>query len=412
MQAVIIAVGDELISGATLDTNSAELSTRLTALGIGVRRHLTVGDDTGQVAAAIGAATAEAEVVIVTGGLGPTIDDISRGGLAEAMGVELVEDPRQIERIAAFFTARGRRMKPSNRTQSLIPAGAEAIDNDWGTAPGIAAKLGKARVFVLPGPPHEMRAVFGARVEPNLATDGAIVSRCIQTFGTGESDVGERIADLMDRNANPTVGTTVKDGVITIRITARAPEQAVARELAEASAAEVTRRLGELVFGEGDQTLPAVVGHALQRAGETLAVAESCTGGLLGKLLTDPAGASAWFVGGTIAYANEIKVDHVGVPAEALAEHGAVSEPVARALAEGVRQRFGADWGVAITGIAGPAGGSAEKPVGLVYIAVANGSGADVRRHTFIGSRDRIRQRAAMTALNHLRLDLKADERE
>jgi len=408
MQAVIIAVGDELTSGATLDTNSAELAGRLTELGIAVRRHVTVGDDAKPIAEAVRSAAAEADVVLVTGGLGPTVDDRSRQGLAEAMGVELVEDPRQVERIAAFFTALGREMKPSNRTQALIPAGAEAIDNDWGTAPGIAARIGAARVYVLPGPPHEMRAVFAARVEPLLAGDGRFVRRLIQTFGAGESDVGERIADLMDRRANPTVGTTVRDGVITVRVTARAPDADTAARAAETTVAEIRRRLGDLVFGEDDQTLGGVVGEALRRAAGTVAVAESCTGGLLGKLITDPPGASEWFVGGTIAYANEAKIGQVGVPADAIAAAGAVSEPVAQALAEGARQRFGADWGIGITGIAGPSGGTPEKPVGLVYIAVASRAACDVHRHTFIGTRDRIRNRAAMTALNLLRLALKA----
>ncbi|HET6427863.1 MAG TPA: competence/damage-inducible protein A [Phycisphaerae bacterium] len=408
MRAVIIAVGDELITGATLDTNSAELASHLTALGIAVTRHLTVGDDAEPIADAIGAAAAEADLVLVTGGLGPTLDDLSRQGLAQAMGVELVEDPRQIARIAAFFTALGREMKPSNRTQALIPAGADAIDNDWGTAPGIAARIGAARIFVLPGPPQEMRAVFGERVEPLLVTDGAIVRRLLQTYGAGESDVGERIADLMDRRANPTVGTTVREGVITVRITARDPDPDAARRAADRTAREVRRRLGEMVFGEDDQTLPGVIGDALRGAGATVAVAESCTGGLVGKLLTDPPGASQWFVGGTVAYSNEVKTDHLGVPAEALATGGAVSEPVARALAEGARQRFGADWGIGVTGIAGPTGGTADKPVGLVYIAIASNQGADVRRHTFIGPRDRIRSRASMTALNLLRLALRA----
>jgi nicotinamide-nucleotide amidase len=408
MQAVIIAVGDELTDGATVDTNSGYLSARLVECGIATRRHVTVGDDAAAIAEAIGGAAGQARLVIVTGGLGPTADDLTRQGLAAAMGAALVEDPRQAERIAAFFAARGRPMKPSNRAQALLPAGAQAIDNDCGTAPGIAARLGEAEVFVLPGPPQEMREMFETKVLPRLPAAGAIAKRIVHTFGVGESDVGEAIADLMGRGRNPTVGTTVSAGVISVRITAAGPTKQAAEAAADETAAEVRRRLGELVFAGDDQTMPQVVGEALQAAGETLAAAESCTGGMLGEMITEVPGASGYFLGGVVAYADRAKTELLGVPAGLIAAHGAVSGPVAEALAEGARRRFGADWGLGVTGIAGPAGGSAEKPVGLVYIAVAGRGGAAVHRHVFPGDREVIRRRAALAALNHLRLALVA----
>jgi len=407
-RAVIISIGDELLSGATVDTNAAYLSARLEELGISTVRHLTVGDDAGAIADAVRAAAEEVEVVLLTGGLGPTADDLTQEGLAAAMGVPLREDPRSAERIAAFFARRGRRMKPSNRKQALLPVGAEAIDNDCGTAPGIAAQVGRAQVYVLPGPPHEMEEMFQRRIAPRLGSPGAIARRLLHTFGAGESDVGERIADLMARGRNPAVGTTVKAGVVTVRISASARTRAEADSAAEETAREVRSRLGELVFGQGDETLAAVTGAALRRGGGSLAVAESCTGGMIAAMITEVPGASEYFLGGVVAYANSAKTDLLGVDASLIADRGAVSEPVAAAMAEGVRARFGADWGIGVTGIAGPTGGSAEKPVGLVFIALAGPAGSAVHRHVFSGSRDIVRRRAALAALNHLRLALGA----
>ncbi len=406
VQAVIIAVGDELTCGATVDTNSAYLSRRLCERGIATLRQVTVGDDAGAIAAAVSAAAGDAGVVLVTGGLGPTADDLTRQGLARAMGAKLREDRRQAERIAAFFAARRRPMKPSNRAQALIPAGAEPLDNDCGTAPGIAARVGSAEVFVLPGPPREMEAMFEVRVLPRLPSAGAIASRTLHAFGAGESDIGEEIADLMGREQNPTVGTTAEAGVITVRITATGGCRRAAEDAAEKIAGEIRWRLGELVFGAGGQTLAEVVGGGLRAAGATLAVAESCTGGMLGGMITAAAGASDYFLGGVTAYANRAKVALLGVDAGLVDAQGAVSGPVAEAMAEGVRRKLGADYGLAVTGIAGPAGGSADKPVGLVFIGIASGGGTSARRHIFGGDRDTVRRRAALAALNHLRLEL------
>jgi len=405
MRAVIIAVGDELTSGATVDTNSAWLADGLGRRGIAVARHVTVGDDTGAIAAAV-AAAAEADVVLITGGLGPTADDLSRQGLADAMGAELREDARQIERIAARFASFGREMKPSNRSQALVPEGARPIDNDWGTAPGLAATVGAARVFILPGVPREMEAMFAAKVFPELPAAGAVARRLIHTYGTGESDVGETIVDLMARGRNPAVGTTAKAGVITVRVNASADTPGEAEALADEAAAEVRRRLGELVFGEGPGTLPAAVGELLAAAGETLATAESCTGGLIARMITDVPGASRYYLGGAVAYANEAKTDLAGVDPALIEAHGAVSDEVAEALAVGIRRRLGADWSVATTGVAGPTGGTDAKPVGLVCMAVAGPTGGEVHRRTFPGDRDVVRGRAALALLNHLRLAL------
>ena len=406
MQAVIIAVGDELISGATVDTNSAYLSRRLAEVGIATRRHVTVGDDAGRIAAAVVAAAAEAKLVLITGGLGPTLDDLCREGLAEALGVELVEDARQVERIAAFFSGRGLEMKPSNRRQGLVPAGAEAIDNDCGTAPGIAARLGETQVFVLPGPPHEAKEMFESHIAPRIGGERALARRTIHTFGAGESDVGELLADLMARGRDPAVGTTASAGVITVRISASGATADEAEAAADRVADEVRRRLGELVFGAGSDTMARVVGQALRSAGQTLALAESCTGGMIGQMVTATAGASDYFLGAVVSYANSAKSGLLGVPPELIESRGAVSEPVVAAMAEAAREKFGADWTLAVTGIAGPDGGTADKPVGLVFIALTDASGTDVHRRVFGGNRGIVRRRAAIAALNYLRVAL------
>ena len=402
MQAVIISIGDELLGGASVDTNSAYLSTRLADRGIVAVRHVTVGDDAGRITEGVTRAAEEAELVIITGGLGPTRDDLTRQALADAMGVELIEDARSAERIRAFFARIGREMKPSNLTQAMIPAGTESLDNDCGTAPGIAGRLGRADVFALPGPPNEMTEMFERQVAPRLPAAGAVTRRILHAFGTGESDIGEQIADLMERDANPKVGTTAKGGIISIRIVATG--QTPADAAADKTDDEIRRRLGDIIFGAGDQTLPSVLGDALKTGGMTLATAESCTGGMIGRMMTETPGSSGYFLGGVIAYANSAKTAMLNVPAEVIETHGAVSEQVAEAMACGAREKFGADFALSVTGIAGPTGGSAEKPVGLVYIALTGPAGTMVHRHIFSGARDIIRRRAALTAINHLRL--------
>jgi nicotinamide-nucleotide amidase len=411
MKAIIISIGNELTSGQTIDTNSAYLAEQLGVFGIETLSHVTVGDDRAATSRAITAAADEAELVLVTGGLGPTADDLSRQALADAMGgVELVQDAASLAELEDFFSRRGRTMVDANRIQAMFPAGSRAIANACGTAPGIAARVGRAMVYVMPGVPGEMRRMFAERIGPELPRGNvAIVRRTLQTFGAGESDVGARIVDLMARDANPLVGTTVASGLIGIRLTSMAATPAEAVRLADATIAEITARLGDLVVGEGEHAMSAAVGLELRRRGESLATAESCTGGLIGEMITDVAGASDYYLGGIVSYANAVKRDLLGVGDDILAANGAVSEPVARAMAEGCRSRFGADWAVSATGIAGPSGGSAQrqKPVGLVYVGLCGPGCQEVHRHVLPGDRAGIRTRAALAALNHLRLALK-----
>ena len=294
-------------------------------------------------------------------------------------------------------------MADSNRVQAMVPRGAEAIDNHMGTAPGLAAVVKGSRVFIMPGVPSEMKVMYDEQIAPLLGEGaGAIAFKIVHTYGAGESDLGAKIADLMRRGANPLVGTTVAAGLVSVRIEAHDRVPARAREMA----AEVRRRLGELVVGEDEDTLASVVGALLRKAGATLATAESCTGGMIGEMITGVSGASDYYLGGVIAYDNRVKRELLGVGEALLREHGAVSEPVAKAMAEGCRKRFACDWAIGVTGVAGPTGGTADKPVGLVYVALAGKAGTEVIRSQFPGTREVIRVRASLMGLNMLRRKL------
>lgn len=407
MNAIILSVGTELTTGQTIDTNSAYLARQLAERGIHTMRHVTVADDRADIGAAITEACGKAELVIVTGGLGPTEDDLTRQAMADAMGTQLALDERSLAEISEFFRLRNRAMNETNRVQAMIPAGATAIQNRVGTAPGIAAKVRNAQVFVTPGVPSEMEWMYANAIAPLLPqAGGVIVHRIVHTFGAGESDVGARIADLMRRGANPLVGTTVAAGLVSIRIIACAEAPAQAQAMTDAVVAELHRRLGELIVGEGSATLAGTLGEMLRVRKFTVATAESCTGGLIGKLLTDVPGSSSYYIGGVVAYSNAIKMDVLGVPNELLSAHGAVSEEVAKAMAQGCRERLGSYWAVSVTGVAGPDGGTDAKPVGLVWIGVAGPGGVQAHRWFFPGARDLIRLRSAMAAMNYLRLEL------
>jgi len=401
----ILSVGDELISGLTVNTNSAWLSSALAALGITTVAHVTVGDDAAAIAQAIAELAGKAPLLLISGGLGPTADDLTRQALAQALGEGLIEDDQALAQIEAWFARVRRPMSASNRVQAQRPASATCLPNTNGTAPGLRAKKGNCLIFVVPGVPAEMKEMYTRSVLPELqASGGTQVTRIakLNTFGMGESLLGERLADLMARGNNPAVGTTVHDGIVSVRIYATGtPAQTQA--MLEQARATVQQRLGDLVFNQEEGTLEAAVAELLQARRQTIATAESCTGGLLAKLLTDISGSSIYFLRGWVTYSNQAKTEDLAVPAELIARHGAVSQEVATAMASGARRHGASDWALGITGLAGPGGGSPVKPVGLVWIALASPDGVLTRRFIFPGGRQQIRLRAAQMALALLR---------
>jgi len=405
----IISCGNELILGSVVDTNTAWLAARLSELGIITTLHITVGDDEEDIRAAVLQAAVKAPTVILSGGLGPTLDDVTRQAVGKALGAELREDPTCLEHIRGFFARRGRTMPETNRVQALVPVGARPIHNPCGTAPGIRAELGGSVIYVVPGVPLEMQEMFTESIRPELlakAGGRSVASRKILCFGAGESDVANQIADLMKRGRNPLVGTTPHEMIIEIRVVATGSSPQEAKDLLEGDVAEIRRRLGDLVFGEDEDTLADAVGRMLIDARLTVATAESCTGGWLAKSLTDLSGSSNYFLRGYVTYSNQAKTDLLGVPATMIQQFGAVSEEVARAMATGCKARAGTDFAIGITGIAGPTGGTPTKPVGLVYIALASPDGIEAHKMTFGEHllRWQVRDRATKVALNMLRL--------
>jgi nicotinamide-nucleotide amidase len=409
MEAIILNIGDELVSGQTLETNGAWLARRLAETGVPVKRFVTVGDDLARIRQAITAAASDADLVLITGGLGPTQDDLTRTALAESLGVPLEMDERSLQRVRDFFAWRRREMPERNAIQAMFPKGAQPIDNTCGTAPGIQVCLGRAGVYAMPGVPREMKAMFDRDVLPKLAdaSSEVVVTKTLRCFGAGESTIAEHLGDLMQRGRTPSVGTGANEGIISIRISARGPREQAGRHVA-ATAEQIRGKLGRIVFGADGDTLAGAVAALLTSNGKTVATAESCTGGLVAKLLTDIPGSSQYFLGGIVAYANEVKAGLLGVSTELIDTCGAVSAEVARAMAENARARFDSDFAIGITGIAGPGGGSDQKPVGLVYVALAGPAQCQVVEHRFAPEQGRavIRGRVASAVLDMLRLRL------
>jgi nicotinamide-nucleotide amidase len=408
-KASIVSVGNELLSGRTVDTNAAYIARQLRTVGVPVVSLYGVADDTVAIRRALDRAAAEADVVIATGGLGPTDDDLTRQALAEFLGVQLTLREDLLAGLQRFFDRRGMEMPRRNTTQAWIPQGATALRNELGTAPGIRAGKDGKLLFALPGVPGEMQHMFDAFVLPELRKLGggqALAVRRLRCFGAGESKIAELIGDAMARGRNPLVNCTVHAGVITLEIVAMATDREEAQRMAAVQEQSLREALGDLVYGVEDQTLAEVVGEHLARMGQTLAVAESCTGGLLAQLITDIPGSSRYFRCGWVTYSNEAKSRELDVPPELVDKYGAVSEQVARAMAQGARRKAGTDYAISITGIAGPGGGSEHKPVGLVYIAVDSRQGTETSRHIFSFTRSAIRLRAAQTALNLVRRKL------
>ena len=408
-KASILSIGNELLSGRTVDTNAVHIARRLRTIGVPVVRICGIADDEPAIRRALGLAMTEADIVVLTGGLGPTDDDLTRQAIAEFLGVDLVLHEELLGKLQQFFERRGVEMPARNASQAHVPQGAAAIENEVGTAPGIRAQIDGKLLFALPGVPREMEHMLEAAILPELrqfARGQAIVVRRLKCFGAGESRIAELIGKAMHRGRNPLVNCTTHAGIITLEIAATAAERGRAEDMAAGEERSLRASLGDLVYGTGDQTLAEVVGESLARMGKTIAVAESCTGGLLAKLITDIPGSSRYFICGWITYGNEAKSRELEVPPEMIDKYGAVSEQVAQAMAMGARRRARADYAIGITGIAGPGGGTEPKPVGLVYIAVGSQNGTDISRQIFAFDRNSVRLRAAQTALNMLQLKM------
>jgi nicotinamide-nucleotide amidase len=406
MNAEIIAVGSELLTPDRLDTNSLFLTSELNKLGIRVIHKAVVGDTREEMRSSFRHALDRADVVVSSGGLGPTDDDRTRETVAELLGRKLRRDDALLRHIQERFRRSGRVMAEINARQAMVPEGATILPNPRGTAPGLWLEAGGHILILLPGVPGELRAMFDEEVKPRLARLGPserLFSRDLRVTGLAESEVEQRVSPLYA--VYPETETTILATAAGIQLHPRAWSSDAAK--AKAQLDEMSERmalaLGEYLYSAHGETLEEVVGRALTENRATIAVAESCTGGMLAQRLTNIPGSSAYFIGGVVCYSNDVKTSVAGVPPELIESKGAVSSEVALALADGIRKRMGATLGVGVTGIAGPSGGTPEKPVGLVYIGIADERGAREKSFRFLGDRDQIRQRATQAALDMVR---------
>ena len=403
MTCAVLSIGTELTRGELVNTNAAWLSTGLTDLGFEVVEHAVVDDDQERIVAALERLAKFAAVIVCTGGLGPTTDDLTTVAVAAALGVGLVRDEASLDHIRRRFERLGRPMSDSNAKQADFPEGSAVLANPIGTAAGFEAKVRGARAYFMPGVPHEMKRMFDEQVVPRIRDIAPNDSHQIRfrTFGSPESAVGDKLAGVEEAFPGVTIGYRAHFPEIEVKVLARMPgpasrrpgdvvptdPQAVVRDLAERAAAEVRTRLGDIVYGDGHDTFAGVVGRALRTRGWTLAIAESCTGGLVGHMITREPGASDYLLLDAVTYANSAKQSVLGVDEDVLRGHGAVSAECAQRMAEGARRVSGADVALAITGIAGPGGASDNKPVGLVYFAIATKDGTEVKERRFNGER-------------------------
>jgi nicotinamide-nucleotide amidase len=408
--AEIVCVGTELLLGQIVDTNAAYLSQVLASLGINVYHKSTVGDNLERLKEVIRLAASRSDLIITSGGLGPTMDDLTKEAVAAAFGVALVPDPESERRIREFFAHRNVPLAPSNLKQALVFEGGMALQNRHGTAPGAVLEKDGKIVICLPGPPRELIPMVETQVVPFLekklgSKRRILKSLVLRLVGIGESLAEQKVADLIT-GSNPTVAPVLSGYEVHFRITASGDDPEAVDRMLQEKKQQLCARLGDYVYGFDDETLESVVVRLLTEKGLTVSVAESCTGGLLGHRITNVPGSSKVFLCGVTAYANEAKTSLLGVNRETILSRGAVSEQVAREMSEGIRRISGSDFGIGITGIAGPEGGTPEKPVGLVYMAISDQNGTQSYEHRFGGSREDIKQRAAQTALDMLRRKL------
>ncbi|MEA4955502.1 MAG: competence/damage-inducible protein A [Pseudoflavonifractor sp.] len=410
--AELIAVGTELLLGNISNTDAQTLSRELSSLGINVYYHTVVGDNPERLKKAVEIAKTRADLIITTGGLGPTCDDLTKNVLADTFGKKLVYNPEAAQRMESYFKKlhpeSGKAMTENNYQQAYLPDGCTPFQNDWGTAPGCGFEADGIRVVMLPGPPSECGPMFHARAVPYLAdlADGVIVNRSLRIFGMGESAVEFQLRDRMNAMQNPTLAPYAKEGEVELRITAKESDPAAAQALIAPVEKELRSQFGPLIYGADVSSLEEVCLALLKEQGLSLSCAESCTGGLIAKRITDLAGASAVFHGGVVSYTNEVKHSVLGVSQELLDRCGAVSAPVAEAMAEGTRRALGADLAVATTGVAGPDPDDRGNPVGLVYVALAWDGGVHIRTVHAAGPRARVRTVAASHAFDLLRRKL------
>ncbi len=402
MNAELISVGTEILLGQIVNTNAAWLAQRLADFGINVYRQITVGDNAARLTACIRESMSRADILILTGGLGPTDDDLTREAVAEATGRELVLDEGQLNWLINRFQSRHGKMTENNRKQALKPLGSMLLENPNGTACGYAVPYQDKWLFLLPGPPWEMDAMFENQVVPLLKElynlEQHLFSRNLKFFGIGESQLETEVLDLMRSQVDPTMALYAGMGETKMRLTTRAANREVADLKFDALTAEIAKRVGEHIYGTDEDTIFFAAANLLLARGETLATAESCSGGLLASSFTDIPGSSGYFRQGWVTYSNESKMQQLRVKPETLTTFGAVSEETVREMAEQARAISGTDYAIAVSGVAGPGGGTAEKPVGLVWLAVASGSTTMSKQLNLSGSRSQIKMRTVKNA--------------
>ena len=410
MTAAVLSIGTELSRGELVNTNGPWLAAQLVAIGFEVFEHAIVDDDRARIIAALERLARTASVIVCTGGLGPTTDDLTTEAVATSLGVPLQRDETSLEHIRRRFEKAGRTMSESNAKQADFPEGAEILPNPIGTAPGFSVRVGRSTAFFMPGVPREMTRMFEEQVTPRIRKIAPNDTHQIRlkTFGLPESVVGEKLAGIEAAHEGVVIGYRAHYPEIEVKILAKGASQPSARDACEKATSEVRSRLGDVIYGEGEDTFASVVGRALRNRGVSLAIAESCTGGLVGSMLTREPGASDFLLLDAVTYANSAKARVLGVDEDVLRAHGAVSAEVAAAMAEGARRASGADVALSLTGIAGPTGGSEAKPVGTVYLAVTGARGTEMKHRVFSGERWQIQTIAAYAGLQLVRTYVQA----